>query len=96
MTTTTPVRSLKQSELLDLLIRHFNLHEGNFVLSVDFQVAVGAIGPTPENILPGMMIGVAGVGVVAVDSPGPNTLNASECNPRPARARRKAKATEGA
>lgn len=97
MTTTTHVHRLKHSDLLALLIRHFDLHEGLFVLSVDFQVAVGAIGPTPDDMLPGMMVGVAGIGVEAVDLPGPNTLDASECNPRKVRGRspRKPKATEG-
>jgi hypothetical protein len=80
---TAPLQNLKQSDLLELLIRHFGVHEGVYALSVDFQIAVGGIGPAPEQILPGVMVGVAGIGIVAVDVPGPNTQDAAKCNPPP-------------
>lgn len=85
---------MTQLELLAFLIRHFDIHQGRYALLVDFQIAGGRVGPAPDQTLPGVMIGVAGVGIVAVDGPAPNTLDAAECNPpRRQRARQKAKTT---
>jgi hypothetical protein len=76
------IQNLKLKELLELLIRHFDIHEGVYDISVDFQVGVGAIGPSPDQLLPGAMIGVSAIGIAAADKAGPNTADAAVCNPR--------------
>lgn len=68
-------------ELALLLIKHYELHEGLFNLSVQFQIGTGAIGPDKENLLPGAMIGLSGIGLMKVPAIGPNTLDAAMVNP---------------
>jgi len=68
-------------ELITLLIKDKNLHEGKFDLSVEFQIAVGGVGPAPELIVPGAMIGVSRVGLAIAPLDGPNTVDAAIVNP---------------
>jgi len=70
-----------QRELLQMLIKHFDLHEGLYEVSGDFKLSVGKFG-------------LAGVGLVRTDQTGPLAMDAAECNPIPAaRTRRKSKAS---
>lgn len=70
-------------EVAELLIKHHNLHEGLYELSLQFQIAVGGvgIGKSPENILPGAMIGVSAIGLSRSEKKGPNTVDAAKVNP---------------
>ena len=67
-------------ELTALLIKHFGHKEGLFDLSIHFQIGTGAFGPSKASLLPGAMIGVAGVGLKKVAKASPNTLDASNLN----------------
>lgn len=72
--------------LTELMIRDSGIHEGLYDIAVKFQVAVGAIGPSPDSILPGAMIGVDGIGLRRVKQAGPFTTDAAVVNPKkPAR-----------
>jgi hypothetical protein len=68
-------------ELAEILIRHKGVHDGIYEVSVHFQVAVGAVGPSESTVLPGAMIGVSGIGLVPAMAPGPNTVDAAIANP---------------
>lgn len=70
-------------ELAEILIRHQGIHSGNYELSINFQIAVGAVGPSESNVLPGAMIGVSGFGLVPAMLTGPNTVDAAIVNPLP-------------
>lgn len=76
-----PIISLEHRVLAELLVKHHDLHEGLYDLAFEFQIAVGAIGPSPESVLPGAMIGVKSIGLMKVDKNGPQTVNAAEVNP---------------
>ena len=76
-----PIISLKHRDLVEILIKHLDLHEGLYDLTFEFQIAVGAIGPSPELVLPGAMIGVKGVGLIKTDKSGPQTVDAAKVNP---------------
>jgi hypothetical protein len=69
------------SEIGKLLIKHYGLSEGLFDILVEFGVGFGAVGPRPEEIVPGVMIGVSKIGLINVEQKGPSTLNAAEINP---------------
>lgn len=71
------------TELGELMIRKKGIHEGLFDIAVRFQLAVGAVGPSPDAILPGAMIGVDGFGLRKVDHMGPLTIDAAKVNPKP-------------
>jgi len=72
-------------ELLALLIREANLHEGKWVLSVNFGFGAGALGPGPDQLSPTAMIAVLGIGVARAtpDAPVQVQLDAALINPRP-------------
>ncbi|MDD5241592.1 MAG: hypothetical protein PHG47_07720 [Sulfuricella sp.] len=75
------VGSHELREITELLIKHHGLHEGLYDLALEFQIAVGAVGPDPSSIVPGAMIGVRRIGLVNTDKEGPSTVNAAEANP---------------
>ncbi|MDD2932626.1 MAG: hypothetical protein PHO76_01960 [Methylotenera sp.] len=82
-----PPMSLK--ELAEFLIKQKKIHEGKFDLSIEFQIGVGGVGPTPETVVPGAMIGVSKIGLIYTSQDGPHTVDASVVNPRKSVAKRK-------
>ena len=44
------------AEVAEALIKRQNLHEGEWVVGVEFVLNVGAMGMSPESIRPGAMI----------------------------------------
>lgn len=68
-------------ELGTLLIKHNGIHEGLYNVSVEFQIGVGSVGPEPNSVVPGAMIGVSKIGLAKVDQSGPHTVDASKVNP---------------
>lgn len=81
-------------ELTEILIKSQGLHDGLYNLSVQFQMAVGAVGPSPELICPGAMLGVSRLGLAKTEEKKENihTVNAAEVNPAPKKKARKKKA----
>jgi len=72
-------------EMTKILIKAQGLHEGLYNLSFQFQLAVGAVGPSPELICPGAMIGISRIGLSKTEEKKVNihTVNAAEINPAP-------------
>ena len=80
----TPVESpLNMKELSTLLIKHYEIREGTFDLMVEYQLGTGAVGPDSEHLLPGLMIGIAKVGLVPTSSANALTVDAADVNPAP-------------
>lgn len=77
-----PIHTLSIRELTELLIKTNGIHEGKFELSVEFQIGVGGVGPSPETVVPGAMVGVNKVGLTPSIADGPNTVDASVVNPK--------------
>ena len=78
-------------ELTEIIVKHQKLHEGLYNLSVEFQIAVGAVGPAPELISPGAMIGVSRIGLAKTEKEKANihTVDAASVNPAPKKAGKK-------
>jgi hypothetical protein len=73
--------SLKQ--LGELLIKHYDLHEGLFDVSLEFGLGVGPVGPNQESLTPGVIVTIQKVGLLQVpkDTPQNNSiLDASKVN----------------
>jgi hypothetical protein len=70
-------------ELTALLLRDQDIHEGLYDLALEFQLAVGAVGPQPDAAVPGVMVGVARIGLNKAPQKGPHTVDAAEVNPLP-------------
>ena len=69
-------------ELTALLIKHHELHEGQFDLLLEYQFGVGAFGPNPQSITPGVMVGLSSIGLTTASAPGPLTVDAAQVNPK--------------
>ena len=76
-----PNISLEHRDLAEILVNHYDFHEGLYDLAFEFQIAVGAIGPSPESVLPGAMIGIKSIGLMKADKNGPQTVDAAKVNP---------------
>jgi hypothetical protein len=81
-------------EMAEILIKSQGLHEGLYNLSFQFQIAVGAVGPSQELICPGAMMGISRIGLLKTEEEKANihTVNAAEINPAPKKRARKTKA----
>lgn len=90
MKQSAPIEPLTLRELTKLLIKHHGVREGLFETAIEFKFALGQVGPTPDDALPGAMLGVSRIGLVAADKTGPATVDAAEVNP----ARKPSKKTE--
>lgn len=77
-----PVESLSLLELTEVLVKHYDLHEGVFNLLVEFQIGLGNVGPDPLSPAPGAAIGVTRFGLAPAPVP-PNatSVDASIFNP---------------
>jgi len=73
---------LSLRELGELLIKHYGYHDGLWDVAIEFQLAVGRIGPSPESTLPGAMLGVSRIGLARAQQSGPTTIDASIVNPK--------------
>lgn len=87
-------------ELVTLLVKQAGLHEGRWWLLVNLGMGPGNFGPSEDQIAPGVVVAVAGIGIQR-EAPGqraPTALvvDAAEVNPSksakpPARSRPRAK-----
>lgn len=68
-------------EIAELLVKHQGMHEGLYDLAIEFQIGVGGVGPSPELVLPGAMVGVKRIGLKQAVVLGPATVDASVINP---------------
>jgi hypothetical protein len=76
-----PIISLSIRELAEVIVKHQDLHEGIYDLAFEFQIAVGAVGPQPDMVVPGAMIGVSRIGLLKAEQLGPHTVDAAAVNP---------------
>ena len=70
---------LSLREITKLLIKHYDLQEGLYDLSLEFTVGFGPIGPSPDAIVPGIMVGINKLGLIqATEAKTPSTVDAKE------------------
>ena len=61
-------------ELLELLAKAANLDEGRWMLSVNFSMTPANFGPSEKEIIPGILVGVARIGLQRADKNAPEAL----------------------
>lgn len=76
--------SLSIRQLTELLVRHLDLHDGLYDLMTHFSIGTGPVGPSLNELSPGLMVGLTGVGLIKVPTAGPNSVDAAQVNPGPA------------
>lgn len=72
---------LSMRDLVAVLIKHYKIHDGNYDLLLEYQIGVGMVGPGPDALTPGAMVGISRVGLVKSAMEGPTTVNAAIINP---------------
>jgi hypothetical protein len=81
----------QHKEVIELLVKKADIHEGKWMLSVNFGFAAGNFGATPDQASPGAVATVLAIGIMRAAQDTPDTLqvNASIVNPPPTRLRKK-------
>jgi len=79
-----PTYNVSHKELLELLIKASNVHEGDWMLQVNFGFTAGNFGPNDENVLPGAVAVINNIGITRAPENAPKglVLNAAKINPR--------------
>jgi hypothetical protein len=87
--------TLPLREVVELIIKANNIHEGQWSLLLGFQVATGAFGPTPDLSFPGAAVSVNQIGIqrhpagVPTTGPGVIVVDAEKINPKPQQSHRR-------
>lgn len=68
-------------ELLELLIKDQNLHEGIWILSLEMQFAALNTGPSDDQLLPAGLVAVSKIGIQKGDTLTALSIDASVVNP---------------
>lgn len=72
-----PLEPLGLRELTELLVRHYGLTSGKYILSAEFHVGAGMFGPDESKLGPGFAIGMSRIGLSKAPTEGPYTVDAS-------------------
>lgn len=77
--------TFKHKELVELLIKASKVHEGKWVLQVNFGFAAVNMGQNDDDILPAALVLMNHVGITKAkaDSPKALVVDASDVNPKP-------------
>jgi hypothetical protein len=76
---TNPPIPLK--DLAKILIKHYGYHEGFYEVGVQFNIAVGSVGPNQTQIAPGAVLTVGGIALSRCPESSPLGVDASVVNP---------------
>jgi hypothetical protein len=70
-------------ELVELMVKKADLHEGKWTLAITFGFGAVNGGPTPDQVMPTGVVAVQAIGIhkAQPDSPEPITVDASVINP---------------
>jgi hypothetical protein len=80
--------TIAHQELLELLIKHLGIHEGQWSLMLGLGVGSGNFGPTPNQTFPGVMVTVNQIGIQRLapgmpqGGPGSVVVDAAKVNPK--------------
>lgn len=75
---TSLAHTLQLRELLAVLMKHYQVTEGAWDLSFEFNVAVGAVGPDSEQLLPGAIVGIRRIGITPASEKSPTSVDVNE------------------
>jgi hypothetical protein len=79
--------SLTYKELIELIIKSSDVHEGRWMLSIGFGFAPGNFGPTPDQMSPGVVVAINQISIVReqpeASAPVGLVVDAAVVNPAP-------------
>lgn len=68
-------------ELTTILIKHYGYHDGFYEVGIQFNIAIGAVGPDPTHVAPGAVLTVGGIGFSRCTEASLLGVDASVVNP---------------
>lgn len=74
--------SFNHSELVALMLKDANIHEGLWSLTVNFKLGAGAFGPNEDEVAPSAFVSVDSLGIRRAPEPGPLIFDAATINPK--------------
>lgn len=76
--------SFSQKELVTLLIKAAGVHEGKWIIMMNFGFSAGNFGPSPAELSPGAVIAAINVGIQRADANAAPEMvvDAAEVNPK--------------
>jgi hypothetical protein len=80
--------TLDNKALIPVMLKHFGIHEGYWMLQVSFTFGAGNMGPSEADVQPTGFVGLSSVGLVKVPTMEPRglVLDAAVANPLSAKA----------
>jgi hypothetical protein len=72
---------LTLKQMTEVLIKHYELHEGLYEILVEFQIGMLSIGQASSEPIPAAAVGVSRMGLLRKTVEGPSTVDASKVNP---------------
>lgn len=74
-------------EVAEALVKQQDIHEGLWGVYVEFGIAGGNIGSSPEDVRPAAIVPILKLGIQRFSEPSALTIDAAEVNPQAARKR---------
>lgn len=74
--------ALSMREIVTLIIKTRKIHEGFFVPAIEFNFGAGMDGPSEEEVVPTMRIGIRSINISKVEESTPFSVDASVVNPK--------------
>ena len=75
--------TFKYTELVELMLKKQEIHEGIWGLFVNFGLSASNIGPSEANLSPAAIVGVLGIGLQKFDKESNLAVDAAKVNPLP-------------
>lgn len=74
---------LNNKELLELIIKQSDVHEGRWMILVNFGISPGNYGPSADQVSPGVIVAVTQIGIQRAQPETPEgvALDAAVVNP---------------
>ena len=69
---------LSMKELTQVLVKHYGLPEGKYDLGIEFHIGTGPVGPSSEELVPGVILGVKSIGLSPSKEGGSTGNNVAE------------------
>ena len=76
--------SFSHQEVVESLLRYHGIHEGEWMLRIEFGLAASNIGPSQDQLMPAAVVGILKLGIQKADSPSNLSVDAAKVNPAPA------------
>lgn len=77
-----PPPALSLRDVVEVLVKHYDLHEGLWDLNLEVRMGFGNFGPSEAERYPGATFGISRLGLRRAAKAGLHTVDAAVVNPR--------------